>query len=167
MTNWWHLATDEVARKLRTDLKAGLSSAAAAGKLADARPERAPGEEGPRAPGHLPRPVQEPDDRRPHRRRPDLRLPQGVGRRRGHPGHRHPQRHPRPRPGVPGREEPGRPAAALRPVVQGRPRTALPGSSRPASSCPATSSRSRPATTSRPTAGSSGTPRTSPSRKPA
>jgi P-type Ca2+ transporter type 2C len=33
MTTWWHLATDEVARKLLTDLKAGLSSAAAAEKL--------------------------------------------------------------------------------------------------------------------------------------
>ena len=42
-----------------------------------------------------------------------------------------------------------------------------PGSSPPGSSSPATSSRSRPATTSRPTAGSSGTRRTSPSRRPA
>ena len=33
MTTWWHLATDEVAGKLRTDLKAGLASAAAAETL--------------------------------------------------------------------------------------------------------------------------------------
>jgi Ca2+-transporting ATPase len=34
MTHWWHLAADEVARKLETDLKSGLSPEAAAGKLA-------------------------------------------------------------------------------------------------------------------------------------
>jgi len=32
-TKWWHLATDEIARTLGTDVKAGLSSAAAAEKL--------------------------------------------------------------------------------------------------------------------------------------
>ncbi|MCK7511887.1 MAG: hypothetical protein MZV70_52805 [Desulfobacterales bacterium] len=72
-TKWWHLGTDEVVRTLETDAKAGLRSAVADEKLRTARPERAPGKEGPRSPGHLPRPVQEPHDRGPHRRRPGLR----------------------------------------------------------------------------------------------
>ena len=38
MTTWWHLATDEVARRLGTDPKAGLSSAAAAARLEQAGP---------------------------------------------------------------------------------------------------------------------------------
>jgi Ca2+-transporting ATPase len=37
-TKWWHLATDEIARTLGTDVKTGLSSAAAAGKLAEFGP---------------------------------------------------------------------------------------------------------------------------------
>ncbi len=37
-TKWWHLATDVVAQKLQTDPKAGLSSSAAAAKLAAVGP---------------------------------------------------------------------------------------------------------------------------------
>ncbi len=38
ITTWWHLATDEVAQKLQTDPKAGLTSSAAASKLESSGP---------------------------------------------------------------------------------------------------------------------------------
>ena len=137
----WHpLPAEEIAQRLRTDLRAGLSEDSGAPAPRAVRRERASRRPAARPAAHAAGSIQRLHDPRPDRRRCRF----GADRRRdghaGDPGHRRPQRGDRIRAGVPRRARDGRAQASRRTdatVLREGQRDTCP---RERAACPATSS---------------------------